>query len=147
MAKKKKKKKPVPPEVKLRRRIKKYTRRALTIIALATLYFSVLPVLVPSLAPQVNQTKQSLISVASQARGQISQILTTASSITAQFTSKKGEIEEKGAEALVQESVDDLTERVKQLPREQVKKVKRQFCSDLIQEAVLSATESGEKEE
>jgi predicted PurR-regulated permease PerM len=142
MAKKKKKKKPVSPEVKLRRRIKKYLRRALMLATAIFFYFWLLPILVPSLAPQVDQTKQTLISVASQAQEQISQILGSTTSFTAEFTSKKGEIEEKGAETLVQETVDDLTERVKSLPREQVKKVKREFCSDLIEEAVLSATES-----
>lgn len=135
---KKKKKKPVPPEVKLKRRIRKFFRRALMLGIIVALYFWVLPILVPNLAPQVDQTKQTVISVASQAQEQISQILGTATSLTEEFTSKKGEIEEKGAEALVQETVNDLTERVKELPREQVKKVKRQFCSDLIEESQMS---------
>ncbi|MCH7951892.1 hypothetical protein IH980_04105 [Patescibacteria group bacterium] len=146
---KKKKKKPVPPEVKLKWRIKKYTRRALMLGIIVAVYFWVLPLLVPSMAPQVDQTRQTVIAVAGQAQKQMTQILGTATELSAELTSKKKEIEEGGPEILVQETVDDLTERIKALPREQVKKVKSQFCADLIEEAVLAceATDSAKNEE
>ena len=141
---KKKKKTPVPPEVKLKWRIKKYTRRALMLGIIVAVYFWVLPLLVPSMAPQVDQARQAVVAAAGQAQKQMTQILGTATELSEELTSRKKEIEEGGPEILVQETVDDLTERIKALPREQVKKVKIQFCADLIEEAVLAceATES-----
>lgn len=42
-------------------------------------------------------------------------------------------------EIVVQELVDNLTEQVKQLPAEQVKRVKVGFCQDVIDEATKAA--------
>ncbi len=135
MAKKNKKKKPVQPEVKFKRKIKKYTRRLMWIMLAAIGYFILLPKLVPSYAPQVEQSKATLIAGYQVARQEAEKVLGSAAQLTAQLTSTKEELEEKGPEAIVQEKVNELKEQVKALPKEQIKKVKSQFCSDLIQEA------------
>lgn len=130
--------KPVPPEVKLRRRIRRYAKRALLLTAAIIGYFYLLPIIMPGYAPSVNQSKANLMSAAHQAQTQLNQVLGVATQLATQVVGKKGEIESKGPEALVEEVVDDLTQRVKQLPGEQVRKVKRQFCADVIEEAILA---------
>ena len=135
MSKKKKKKKPVSPEVKAKRRIKKYMRRTLILALLVLGYFWLLPIIAPSYAPQVEKTKETVLTAASQAQSQATQILGTATQLTTELTSGKDALEGKDPEEMVQNAVDDLKERVKALPGEQVKKVKRQFCADVIEEA------------
>lgn len=144
MAKKKKKKKPITPEVKQRRRIEKYSRRAFVLALLVLGYFWLLPIVVPSYAPQVEKTKLTVLTAASQAQSQATQILGSATQLTTELTAGKDTLEGKNPEELVQNAVDDLKERVKALPGEQVKKIKQNFCRDVIEEAVTenSAEES-----
>lgn len=148
MAKKKKKITPVPPEVKFNRRMKRYLKRALILGAIGALYFFGVPIFMPSMAPQVNETKQGILLAADIAGRNVSQILGVTTQLTAEVLGRKNEIEEKGAEALVRETVDDLTGRIKKLPGEQVKKVKREFCADVIEEAAIAcqASESGSED-
>ena len=105
------------------------------IILAAVGYFVLLPKFVPSYAPQVEQSKAALVAGYQVAQQEAGKVLGSAAQLTAQLTITKEELEEKGPEAIVQEKVDELKAQVKSLPREQVRKVKSQFCSDLIEEA------------
>jgi hypothetical protein len=148
MSKKKKKKKPIPPEVKLKRKIKKYLKRALFLVALAFIYFRLIPIFMPSYAPQVEQTRVKLAQAFNLAREQANQILGSAIEITDKLSTDGESFEGIDAEAVVDKVVLDLKSRIKALPQEQVKKVKRNFCADVIEEAVgdsESTVESGDK--
>lgn len=138
----KKTKKEVPPEVKFRRKVKKTIRRLIYLGILVAGYFWLLPTVVPGMSPQVEKTRSGLVSVAGQAQTSISQVLGSATQFTSELSKEAGQTQEKGAEALVQKTVDDLTKRVRELPGNEVKKVKIQFCADLIEEAVLSCQAS-----
>ena len=146
---KKKRKTPVPPEVKLRRKIKKYTNRAIKIGLIVIGYFWLLPLLVPSYAPKVQENKTKLIQAANIARDQAYKILGTATEVTSDLSSASQKVEgEGGAEAVVQNAIQDFKEKVKAIPGEQVKKAKREFCSDVIEEIEqASITPSPQKEE
>jgi hypothetical protein len=141
---KKKKKKPVPPEVKFKRKVKKYFKRLVKLAILIAAYFWLLPKVLPSTAPQVEKSKQSISHFATKAQEQIATFLGRATEMGFDISSKKKEIESQGTETIVQDTVDDLKRRVRALPGEQVKKVKREFCSDLIDEALKQATQSSQ---
>ena len=128
----------VPPEVIFKRKVKKYFRRTIKIGLLIVGYFWLLPLLVPSLSPQVERTKQGVVGAAKQAQTTITQVLGSASEFTQRGTSGDATEKSINPEAFIQETVNDLGDRVKALPREQLKKVKTQFCSDLIEETKLA---------
>jgi len=46
--------------------------------------------------------------------------------------------EESQGDIIVEDLVVDLTDQIKDLPSQQVKRIKTQFCDDVIQEALLS---------
>lgn len=143
---KKKKKKPVPPEVRFKRKLKKYFKRAVKLAILIAFYFLLLPRLVPSMAPQVENTKNTIVSSANQAKVMMSQAAGSTDQILKSLTQKTKLVDEEGAEALIEDTVENLTRQVKDLPKEQVKRVKREFCSDLIDEALMEASESAAEE-
>jgi len=138
--------KPIPPEVKRMRRIKKYLKRLILVAAMALFYFFLLPKISPKYAPSVEKNKEMILESAKNARTQISQILGTATQIEEKLTGEKEKLEGQGPEALIRQTVDDLTQRVKALPKEQVQKVKREFCSDVIKEATLASEEQRKME-
>lgn len=130
-----KKKKPIPPEVKLRRKIKKYTRRTIILGLIVVGYFLLLPILVPSYAPQINTNKKKLIQAATEARNQAYKILGTATQVSGQLSTATQKVDEEGGvETVLQSAIDDFKSKVKALPKEQVKRVKREFCSDILEE-------------
>ena len=136
--------KPIPPEVKRRRRMKKYLRRIFWLSLAAAGYFFLLPNLAPSYAPTVEKNRQAILQLAGTAQTQAVQILGVATQIGVKLSGGKEQLAKEGPEALVKQTVDDLKDRVKAIPKEQLKKVKSQFCADVIEEAILAceATES-----
>lgn len=50
------------------------------------------------------------------------------------------------AEVVIDEAVDQLTQQVKDLPHQQVMKIKREFCRDVIDEATASTETYAENE-
>lgn len=141
---KKKKKKPIPPEVKLKRKIKKYTKRTLIILAIALGYFKLLPQMAPNYAPQVKNNEEQLIAFLQIAKKQVTTLLGSAIEFTDKLATDKESLENIDPEEIVSQKVEELKDKVKTLPQEQVKKIKRDFCSEVIEEEINSTGSSEE---
>src|SRR3989337_2510101 len=112
----KKKHEEVPPEVIFKRKVKKYFRRTIKIGLLIVGYFWLLPLLVPSLSPQVERTKQGVVGAAKQAQTTLTKDLRSTSELTQLGKSGDAAKESISPEAFIQETVNDLGDRVKALP-------------------------------
>lgn len=141
---KKKKKKPASPEVKLKRKIKRYVKRVLIILAIVLGYFVLLPQMLPSYAPQIKNNEKQLIAAFQIIKKQLTQLLGTAIEFTDRLASDTESLENIDPEEIVSQKVEELKEKVKELPKEQVKKIKRDFCSDVIEEEIASTGSSEE---
>ncbi len=130
-----KKLKPIPPEVKLKRRLKKYCKRLLYLSIAVAAYFLILPRLMPNSAPQVEKTKQTVLSAKNQAQTKFTQILGIATQIGNQLSNTSEQLTPEKAEEAVKKQIEELKLRLKSIPAEQAKKVKRDFCADVIKEA------------
>lgn len=140
------KKKQLPPEVKLRRKIKKNIRRLLLLGALAAFYFFVIPVLLPQAEAQIENQKQQIKAVFFLANQKAIELSASAMHLSENFFNNQDELLSQDPEQVIRSAVDDLKQRVKSLPQEQITKVKKDFCSDLLaeQEKGSPAAESGE---
>lgn len=78
-----------------------------------------------------DEAQQKAMEVLGQSSEVVKQTVTTVSEVTKEVTNKDPQV-------VVQETVTKLTEEVKTLPQEQVKKIKLQFCQDVIGEIELT---------
>lgn len=101
----------------------------------------------PSYAPQIANTQSQLLLASKLVKKQVSQVLGIAIEVSENIASGKESAKKIDAEVLVDKAVNDLKDRIKALPQEQVKKVKRNFCSDVIEEAISDEEQTKENNE
>ncbi|OGY18648.1 MAG: hypothetical protein A2900_02675 [Candidatus Chisholmbacteria bacterium RIFCSPLOWO2_01_FULL_50_28] len=134
----------IPPEVKRKRKLKKLFKRMFWLTLAALGYFFLVPKIAPSYAPAIDKNREMIIKAARNVQSQTAQIVSLATQIGQEVLGSKAKLDQKGPELLVKETVDDLTERVKALPKEQLGKVKREFCADVIDEATKAGEQGDE---
>lgn len=131
-----KKKKDLSPEQIMKKKFKRYSRKLMYVLLVVAVYFLFLPKIVPSTAPQVEQTKTTVLAVYSDISSQASKILGSATKAVDELGINKEEFTNKSPEVFIEQKVDEIKAKLGSLPQEQAVKIKKQFCADLIEDAI-----------
>lgn len=135
-------KKHLSPEEKRRKKLKKLkrnlTRAILISAAVAAGYVLMNPTVLGNSAreEQVTRVREQLLAVSSSTQDRIAGILGATTSVVEEAlkTTKIPKQLTNQEEIVVDEVVKGFADEIKKLPAEQAKKVKRDFCADLIEE-------------
>jgi hypothetical protein len=106
------------------------------VLLLIAAYFLMLPKIAPQTAPQVEKTRITVVSLATDLKNNTGNILGSATKVAQEFGIDQKQLTNQTPDELIEKMVNEIKTKLGTLPQEEALKIKKKFCADLVEEAV-----------